>query len=655
MSGQRTQRSPWMAAVLLAVATGAAAAQQAEQPAQGTANAAANSAAGQSAQPAAAQPQAAAPQKPVSGKNRRRAAKLFLAGSKLFDKEQFDEAMRDYEQAAALDPENTNYAMAAKLARSHQVTALIQEAARARTRSDSGAALAALEQARQLDPANAQVAEHLRGLSSDAVLAQAAPLYEQAAGTVGEAPALEPAAGRQSFHLKTDRRQIIQKVFTAYGIQTTLDSSVPAVPLKFDLDDVTFQQAVRVLSMVTNSFWVPLDAHRVLVARDTSVNRQQFERMEMETVYLPGLTAAEVTAVSNLAKNVFNAQQAVSTQNLGTMTIRAPSASLSAFNATLRDLLDGRSQVLLDVRMIQLAHTSERNTGVQFPQQITAFNVYAEEQAILNANQALVQEIIASGLASPGDTLAILGILLASGQISSSIFSNGIALFGGGLTLSGLSPGPTTLNLSLNSSATRTLDQLQVRLSDGEEGTLRNGMRYPIVTSSYSGLNTAGINIPGLTSAGSSSSLSSLLSSFAGAATTIPQIDYQDLGMTLKTTPKVMRNGDVALSLDLKITALAGTALNGNPILSNRNLTGVITVKEGAGVVLVSELDKQESQALSGMPGITEIPGLNNITGKDLQQNYATLVIIMTPHVIRGPQSAGHSPMMHVERGTPTQ
>ncbi|MDE3188176.1 MAG: hypothetical protein KGM96_11750 [Acidobacteriota bacterium] len=655
MSGQRTQRSAWLAAMVLAVTAAAAAAQQPAQPAQAQPGVQAGAPAGANMQPAGAQAQSATPNKPVSGKNRRRAAKLFLQASKLFDQEQFDAAMGAFEQAAALDPNNANYAMAAKLARSHQVTALIQAAARARTRNDSGAALAALEQARDLDPANAQVAEHLRSLSSDAVAGETKALYEEAAGDVGEAPSLEPAAGLKSFHLKTDRRQLIQKVFTAFGIQATLDQSVPAVPVKLDLDEVTFQQAVRVVGMVTDSFWIPLDAHRVLVARDTAPNRQQFERMAMETVYLQGLTPAEVTTVSNLAKNVFDAQQAVSAQNLGTMTIRAPASSLSAFNTTLRDLLDGQSQVLLDVRMIQLAHTSERNTGVQFPQQITAFNVYAEEQAILNANQALVQQIISSGLASPGDTLAILGILLASGQVSSSIFSNGIALFGGGLTLSGLSPGPATLNLSLNSSATRTLDQIQVRLGDGEEGTLRDGMRYPIMTSSYSGLNTSGINIPGLTSAGTSSSLSSLLSSFSGAATTIPQVEYQDLGMTLKTTPKVMRNGDVALSLDLKITALAGTALNGIPILSNRNFSGVITLKEGAGIVVVSELDKQESQALSGMPGITEIPGLNNLTGKDLQQNYATLVIIMTPHVIRGPQLNGHSPMIRLESGTPAR
>ena len=56
------------------------------------------------------------------------------------------------------------------------------------------------------------------------------------------------------------------------------------------------------LALVTNSFWVPLDAHRALVARDTRTNRQEFTRQEVETIHLSGLKADEMTEVSNLAK-----------------------------------------------------------------------------------------------------------------------------------------------------------------------------------------------------------------------------------------------------------------------------------------------------------------------------------------------------------------
>jgi Flp pilus assembly secretin CpaC len=162
-------------------------------------------------------------------------------------------------------------------------------------------------------------------------------------------------------------------------------------------------------------------------------------------------------------------------------------------------------------------------------------------------------------------------------------------------------------------------------------------------------------NIPGLTGAGASGSLSSILSSLQGAVPSVPQVEYQDLGLTLKTTANVMRNKDVALTVDMKITALSGAAINGNPILDSRAYSGVVTIKEGEAVVVASELDKSESRNISGTPGISEIPGLNDLTEKDLQKNYATLLIIITPHVTRGTQASGHTPMMRVEKGAPTQ
>ncbi len=67
-------------------------------------------------------------------------------------------------------------------------------------------------------------------------------------------------------------------------------------------------------------------------------------------------------------------------------------------------------------------------------------------------------------------------------------------------------------------------------------------------------------------------------------------------------------------------------------------------------VVVVSELDNQQSRAISGVPGMSEIPGLDNITGKDLNKTGSTLLIVMTPHVVRGTQAAGHTPMMRVEK-----
>jgi tetratricopeptide (TPR) repeat protein len=634
------------ATLLLATTTGPAAAQAAAT----SANTAPSStmAAAQDAQPAPT------PEKPTRSSDRRKAAKLYLASSQLFEKEQFEEAMRGYEEAANLDPANRDYPLAASVARSHAVTALIQAAAKDRLRQDAASARTALAHALELDPKNAEVNQHLFELGDDALRGQTQPLYEQGASTAGEAVELAPAAGVHSFHLRADQRQIIQQVYRAYGIDTTIDQSVRNTLIRLDVDDASFEAAARILGMVTNSFYVSLDAHRALVARDTRENRTQFTRLETETVYLSGLSKEEQADVGKMAKDVFNAPQAVVDPSAGTITLRASRSTLDAFNGTMSQLLDGRSQVMLEVRMIQLAHISQRNTGVQLPQQTTAINVYAEEQSILNANQSLVQQIISSGLASANDPLAILGILIASGQVSSSLFSNGMAIFGGGLTLSAVSLSPLKANFDLNSSDSRQLDLMQLRLGDGEKATVKTGTRYPIQTSSFSGLGASVPKIPGLNGAGNSGSLSSLLASYSGSVPNLPQVEYQDLGLTLQATPKVMRGGDIALTIDLKIDALAGSSINGNPVLSNRSWTGVVTVKQGETVEVVSEVDKTESRAISGTPGLSEIPGMNNLTSKDAQKNTATLLIVLTPHVIRGSQAAGHSPMMRVERGQQT-
>jgi Flp pilus assembly secretin CpaC len=582
--------------------------------------------------------------------DRRRAARLYLTASKLFLDRQFEEAMKDFEQAAALDPTNADYRLAAGVARNHAVTSLIQEAAKDRLLGNEAATRVALERARALDPTNIEINQHLDELADDAVRSQPQALYEQSSSPLAGPVQLEPAAGLHSFHLRADREQIIKQVFRAYGLTAMLDTSVHTFLTRFDVDGASFEQAARVLGLDTNTFFVPLDAHRVLVAADSPTTRNQFLRQDLETIYLSGLSDDEMNDVLSVAKTVFLVQQATLSLDERAITLRAPQRTLEAFNATMQSLLDGRSQILLDVRLIQVAHTSDRNTGAQLPQSIAAFNVYAEEQSILTSNASLVQQIISSGLASPNDPLAILGILIASGQVTSPLLSSGFALFGGGITQSALVPGSTTFNLSLNSSDSRELDQIQLRLEDGEKGEIKLGEKYPIQTSSFSSLSGSVPNIPGLTGAGTSSSLSSLLSSLTSTVPNIPMVQYQDLGLTLTATPKALRNGDVALTLEMKLNGLAGTSIDGNPVLDNREYTGTVTLKEGEATVVATEMDKSQSQAVSGTPGLSEIPGLNNVSEKDLQKNYATLVIVMTPRVVRGPQAAGHTAMMRVEK-----
>ena len=157
------------------------------------------------------QTQEATQPKTVRSSNRRRAAKLYLAASKLFEKGQFEEAMHGYQKASLLDPGNSDYSLAVNVARSHAVTALVQAAAKDRIRGDEAAARKALAHGLELEPHNSLVGEHIDELGDDALIGQKRPVYEQGAKTVGDASVLAPARSVHSFHLHTDARQVIHR------------------------------------------------------------------------------------------------------------------------------------------------------------------------------------------------------------------------------------------------------------------------------------------------------------------------------------------------------------------------------------------------------------------------------------------------------------
>ena len=581
--------------------------------------------------PAPAAPTITAASTP-SSRQVRKAEQFYAQGVRAMEKGDVDEAEKAFAKAAKADPTNHDYALDLEIARQHSITKLIQDANKAKVTGHPEVARAKLAEALTLDPKNPEVAQHIDDLAS--LSGQPSDNF-----TVTFAPPIEltPKPGKQSFHLKSTEQEVLRRVLEAYGIRMVDDGSLATKTIRFDVDDVDFPQAAKLLSLSTGSFMVPLDPVRVMVAKDNKDNHTKYDRLSLETIRLPGLTAAEFSDMANLARNVLGIQQAAVQAELGTLTVRAPAANLAALNQTLADLLDGKSEVLLDVKIYEVENTKTRLYGIQLPQTTTVFNVSTELNSVLSQNSSLVQQIISSGLASAGDFAAIAAILIASGEVTSSILTQPFATFGNGLTLTGLTNGGLTGNLSFNAADTRSLDQLQIRLDDNAEGTIKNGTRYPITTSSYSSIASTSVNIPGITSAGLSSVLSGLgiSASALSSAQPIPQVQYEDLGLTFKVTPRIERNDDVVLKLDLKIQALQGASLNGLPVLTNRSYTADIHLRSGASALVVGDLSRQESNAVSGTPGLTELPGFTALSSTTKEYDVSNLAILVTPHILR--------------------
>ena len=586
----------------------------------------------------AAEADKSAPAKLPPAHARHEAEKFYIDGAKELERGNLKAAEIDFARAVELDPHNQQYQASHEIVIQHEATALIQASDKAKILNHPGEARADLVEAFRLDPKNPMLAQHI-----DEITQAAAPdpiqLYPQTDETAGPPIEFVPLQKTESFHIRAGTNDLIRQVLAAYGIVPTFDSSVKSKQVRFDAENIDFSEARHMLNLVTNTFFVPLDPKRALVAEDTKDKRAEFERLAMETVYFPGVTTAELTDMVSIAKNVFDAQLASPTPSDSTITLRAPAVKLAALNATLSEMLEGRSEVELDVQMYNVARTRTQNLGVELPQQTTIFNIPTELNSVLGSNSSLVQQIISSGLASAGDYAAIAAILIASGQVTNSVLSQPFATFGGGDTLTGIAPGSATANFQLNSSNSRSLDQMKMRVLDQEESTLKSGTRYPIITSTYSSLAGSSVNIPGLSTAGLSSTLAGLgisASALSSATSqTIPQVQYEDLGLSLKVKPYIQKDRDIALNLDLTLTSLAGTSLNNIPVLDNQEYKAIITLKQGTSALVVSTLSKQQSSAVSGIPGLSEIPGFQSTTNSNGENDTSSLAILITPRIVR--------------------
>ena len=219
---------------------------------------------------------------------RRAAEKAYLAGAHAIQERNSRAAYAAFNEATTLDPANRDYQNAALIAKAHFVTDLIQQAEKARILGKNDVSRARLEEALELDPQNPMVAQHVGDLAT--LVAGPIVTGDDISSQIGDAIRLAPNPGKHSFHLRADGQSLLRQVLTAYGITPTFDASVRTASLCFDVDDVDFAQAEQLLRLQTDTFFVPLDPHRVLVARDTKANRDNYQRLLLETVYLPGLT-----------------------------------------------------------------------------------------------------------------------------------------------------------------------------------------------------------------------------------------------------------------------------------------------------------------------------------------------------------------------------
>jgi len=161
-----------------------------------------------------------------------------------------------------------------------------------------------------------------------------------------------------------------------------------------------------------------------------------------------------------------------------------------------------------------------------------------------------------------------------------------------------------------------------------------NGDGLPDVVLANQGSNTATVVL------NSADALSAIASATGVASGNVlgqpyPGVEYLDLGVKLKATPRIHSETEVTLQLSLEIRSLSGQSLNDLPIISNRTIDQTVRLKADETSVLATMLNSNESISVNGTPALANLGGVGYLFGDNTaDRSNDELVILITPRRI---------------------
>jgi len=394
---------------------------------------------------------------------------------------------------------------------------------------------------------------------------------------------LKAQPGLRDFDLSGNAQQLFEAVSRAFGLECVFDADYPAgSSIHFRVTGVDYRDALHDLEAATGSFVVPLSDVRFMTVKDTAQKRIEREPEVAVEVHLPEATSqqefTEIIHGVQLAMNIEHVSQ--DTMN-NTVIMRDRISKVLPARDMFENFMKPRAQITFEVRLIDVSSNSDVTWGLTLP---TQFPVLVLTNWLNNAP-----------------------------SIPATI--NGILAFGGGKTLLGLGIMDASSVATMSLGTGNVLLDSVMRSVNGQPASLHVGDRYPVLTSSYSG-------------AGSTPGNSSTY-------TVPPSFTFQDLGLTLKVTPMVHGAEEVSLDIEAAFQLLAGTSLNGLPVISNRQIKSQTELKFGEWAMIAGLLNTQEARSISGIAGLSRIPFLGPLTSThDKSKNLDEVVILIQPRLV---------------------
>jgi general secretion pathway protein D len=534
----------------------------------------------------------------------------FKQGQAAEAREDYDTAFDLYQKAYKRDPKDTRFQIALTRIRTTASSAHITAGRKLLQSGDVQGALSQFLHAAEIDPGNEAAQQEIARVRQrqgtgaqmpEVALPQPAG-EEQELDQVQAPPELHPLTNEPlSLHMAEDTKVIYQAIAKAAGVNVLFDPDFSSKRITVDLNNVSLLDALRIVGVMSDTFWRPVTGNTIFIAQNSRTKRQELDEQAVQTFYLTNAWQQnDLNDVQTALRNVMPNAKVYGVQSQNAIVMRGTPDELLLAQQLIDDLDKARGEVVVDIAVLEVSKNWERTLGISWPSSIGVSlqpNCSATNSCSTSTTSTTNTTGTGTGTSTTNPTLYTLA------HLNSTDFAMNV--------------GSATLNLLLTDNNTKVLQSPRLRSTDGQKDTMKIGSRIPIATGSYqTGAATA------------------LVSSLVNT-----QFQYQDVGVNIEMTPSVHYDHDVTLKIKIEVSAESGTeTISGvtEPIISQRVVDQTIRLREGEASNLGGIQNKQEQNNWNGIPGLSAIPVLKYIFGsRDRIIQDDDIVFVVVPHIVR--------------------
>ena len=116
-------------------------------------------------------------------------------------------------------------------------------------------------------------------------------------------------------------------------------------------------------------------------------------------------------------------------------------------------------------------------------------------------------------------------------------------------------------------------------------------------------------------------------------------VQYIDAGVNLKILSNVANDGSIVSTIRPEVSNISEwrtTSAGAFPVISTRNASVTVRLKDGETLVIGGLLNESESQNVTGVPGISEIPVVGGLFKRSVTERTKTdIIFLITPHLMK--------------------